>query len=89
MFLIRSQDKRHLANNIELDICENEYTKLFEIYNKGVVIAEYSTEEKAIKVLDMICGEVWEPFYANTIDENEVAIYKNIVFNMPQDNEVN
>ncbi len=51
-------------------------------------IGVYSTKEKAIKVLDMIQAEYQKPVHQNVIAENEVAIYKNKVFHMPQDSEV-
>lgn len=51
------------------------------------LLGEYSTKEKAIKALDMLQKKIIE------IDKNKFlgmteAIYKNIVFEMPQDDEV-
>lgn len=95
--LIRSQDKRtiipleKIAIGITKDnhVCatSNMCVSLAEI--RAVVLGEYSTEEKAIRVLNKICEEYQAPIYRNVIAENEVAIYENIVFQMPQDNELN
>lgn len=72
--LIRSQDKKKITNDLCLEIVENEYTHAFEIFNNSVgVIGEYSTEEKAIKSLDLVC------FYYK-----EDAVYY-----MPKDNDLN
>lgn len=94
--LIRSQDKRKIiplekfAIRITKDnyICatSNMYASPMEV--SAGVLGGYSTEEKAIKVLDMLCELYQEPFYANDISESEVAIYENIVFHMPQDDDI-
>ena len=99
--LIRSQDKVTLTNFeqvTDLTIVPNE--KEFEIYvcypfsvtayneYSKLCIGTYSTNEKAIKVLDMIQEKYQEPIYQNVIGNNETAIYKNMVFQMPQDSEV-
>ena len=99
--LIRSQNKEQLYNLDSLyGICYEEthdYKKGKEIstnheicVDTGVVdsIGAYSTKEKAIKVLDMIQEKFQEPIYQNDVGGNEIAIYKNVVFQMPQDNEV-
>lgn len=95
--LIRSQDKKKIislekfAIGITKDnyVCatSNMYASPMEV--SAGVLGGYSTEEKAIKVLDMICAEYQVPIYRNVIDENEVAIYENTIFQMPQDSEVN
>lgn len=80
--LIRSQDNKKITNDLCLEIIENEYIHGFEIFNNSIgVIGEYSTEEKAIKVLDMIQEE-----YANG---NEWLNVAGKVFHMPQEDEVN
>ena len=75
--LIRSQDKRRIVNVNNCNLiatmisCETKHN----ITVDGMVIGTYSTEEKAIKVLDMI--------------QNNFEDYiKNVVFQMPQDEEV-
>lgn len=76
--LIRSQDNKKITNDLCLEIIENEYTHSFEIFNNSVgVIGEYSTEEKAIKVLD----EIFRAF-------RNMAFVDVVTFQMPQDNEV-
>ena len=66
---VRSQNKRILTeiHDVEIDIgCK--------VWGSGMLIGEYTTEEKALLVLDMI---------------EKVAIYPgNALFQMPQDEEV-
>ena len=89
--LIRTQSKRRLINlntisSIEIDTNDNSiYAK-----NRGIYyfLGEYSTEEKALKVLDMIEERTNEPIYINDIGGNEYAKYPAPSFHMPQDNEV-
>lgn len=72
--IIRSQDKKSITTDLNLTIYEDDWTHKYEISNSvGVDLGEYSTEEKAIKVLDMIC---------------EKAFVQANVFQMPQDSEV-
>lgn len=95
--IIRSKDKKHITTDINLEIVTNTYYPedddgdvLVEskIYNSvGLLLATYSTEEKAIKVLDMI----QEAFYRQWDVENKfVDVTKNDtpIFQMPQDEEV-
>lgn len=98
--LIRSQDKKRLVEMHGLFITEihkrigakAKYIVGYEIFNyendSELKIGEYSTEEKAIKVLDMIQEEYQKPVYQNVIADNETAIYQSKVFQMPQDDEV-
>ena len=88
--IIRSQDKRGFVNLANIDtVCVSSEWEIFAFDNNAKsFIGIYSTEEKAIKALDMIQQEYLQPIYQNVIDENEVAIYKNKVFQMPQDSEV-
>ena len=69
--IIRSQDKTKIFNfeQIRKIDCDNGMIVVDSIS----LLGEYSTEEKAIKVLDMIC---------------EKAFVKANVFQMPQDSEV-
>ena len=84
--LIRSQDKKEIHNldrvsNIAVLPCfGNENVFLIEV-NRQHTIGRYSTEEKAIKVLDMICKA-----YENYRGGN---VYEYSIFNMPSDEEVN
>ena len=69
--IIRSQDKTKIFNfeQIRKIDCDNGMIVVDSIS----LLGEYSTEEKAIKVLDMICEKVF-------VQAN--------VFQMPQDSEV-
>lgn len=71
--LIRSQDRKSNTDDMNLYICESTNNN-FSICNaKTGNLGEYSTEAKAIKVLDMI---------------SEYYFKKDQSFNMPQDEEV-
>ena len=66
---IRSQDKKILTeiHDVEIDSAN-------QIWGSGSLIGEYSTEEKALLVLDMI---------------EKVSMYSgNTLFQMPDDDEV-
>ena len=89
--IIRSQDKKRIANigtcNLIdiIDSCKN--TK--HIIVDGMVIGTYATEEKAVKVLDMIqdayMGSAkWMITYNGKMQQSTVPV----VFQMPQDSEV-
>lgn len=84
--LIRSQDKKKIANlaNIAELVILNFY-EICAVYGNGHVdLGEYSTEEKAKKVLDDI-----ENTYIGTLwTEKDAIIANRVVFEMPQDNEV-
>ena len=98
--LIRSQDKRMLCPLKPMcvhPLIKNEkvYGRIIEKYQIHIcigaeygIIAEYSTEEKAIKVLDMICEKYQEPICENEIEDYVKLTYKNIIFQMPKDEEV-
>lgn len=94
--IIRSQDKKRIVN---FDVCHLSITAdNCIVATNGVVsypsemlsgiIGEYSTEEKAIKVLDMICEKYKEPIVRANYTDNESLIYANSVFQTPQDSEV-
>lgn len=71
---IRSQDRLRLqyVNRFEIEHFENK--EIATITGHGWFLGEYSTEEKALLVLDMI---------------EKVAMYPgNTLFQMPQDDEV-
>lgn len=79
--IIRSQDKKSIVNmdNIDtIDIRENLIRAFNGGNDMGINIGKYSTEEKAIKVLDMI---------AQNYVESEKYIIRR-VFQMPSDKEV-
>ena len=95
--LIRSQDKRGLINlknvaEIYIDIrSEGQIIATFgDYYSQVTELGNYSTKEKAIKVLDMIQSE-----YTKTTDLKHefnsnilFCVPMSHVFNMPQDSEV-
>lgn len=83
--IIRSQNKKRIANlkNITEIVCNQGFEILVYFASDIVyseIFGEYSTEEKAVKVLDLIC-ETYEVFCAGNA-------YEQSVFNMPQDSEV-
>ena len=75
---VRSQFRKTLLNASEFHIVER-YGE-FGVYAGAVVLGNYSTEEKAMKVMDMI---------ESAIIEHEIAKAKSkIIFYMPKDDEV-
>lgn len=91
--IIRSQNKRITTTDLNLHIESIEVGKenikrVFIKSEKMGTIGVYSTEEKAIKVLDMICEKYKEPIVRANYTDNESLIYANSVFQMPQDSEV-
>ena len=81
--IIRSQDKHRLEtmDRAYVSICGD------IVYINGIDFGRYSTEEKAIKVLDMICDAYCR---MEDIKCGAVQAQKNdsFCFNMPQDCEV-
>ena len=83
--IIRSQDKKKIFNleQIRKIDCETNSVMADDIS----VMGTYSTEEKAIKVLDMICDA-----YCRMEDVKCGAVqaqkHDSFCFNMPQDSEV-
>ena len=97
--IIRSQDKESIINmdNISHIYIANPLGELhdFRICASGYVIAEYSTEAKAIKVLDMIQQEYGKHLYGQGGQMATADIYIQPfafippkVFQMPSDEEV-
>ena len=106
--IIRSQDKKILTDNLNLEIVTHDLvsTKLAsfgekngeqsKIYNSvGLCMGIYSTEEKAIKVLDMIEKEYGRHIYGEggqlSTTNHYVEPFAFIppkVFQMPSDEEV-
>lgn len=78
--IIRSQDKHGFVNLGNIDtVCMDAEWNIYAFNGKAnSLIGTYSTEEKAIKVLDMI---------AQNYVESEKYIIRR-VFEMPQDSEV-
>lgn len=75
---IRSQDKTSLIECKKIDICESrdkyEFIANYKYYDGDETyddLGEYSTKEKAIKVLDMI--------------QEHIVKHSNNVFEMPKD----
>ena len=87
--IIRSQDKKAITDDLKLYIRENDFTRgkvKWEIRNaEQDLLATYSTEEKAIKVLDMI-QSAYNSIETMKIDKG--AWRDNHYFEMPQDSEV-
>lgn len=53
--IVRSQNRKTMTTDLNFEIYENNHDHTFEIFNNTVgTMGEYSTEEKAIAVLDMI-----------------------------------
>lgn len=91
--LIRSQDKEKIINlsnigyvEIEPNFYEGERYYINTNFPE-IKIAEYSSKEKAIKVLGMI-----ENFYSNLqytrFAGSDYSEFFNVIFQMPQDEEV-
>lgn len=95
--LIRSQDKKNLTNFEQLtDLAVMKLENGFRInayyaFSVGddyavMGIGEYSTEEKALKVLDMI-----EQAYCKSFEEQKQNYFGHrydLIFHMPKDEEV-
>lgn len=92
--LIRSQNKKSLYNlNANRGIYIRQHSKCQEIIGDGLgSLGIYSTEEKAIKVLDRIEESYIGTCYTDTEFDGQnihnVIIANNVVFQMPQDEEV-
>lgn len=89
--IIRSQDKKRTTTDLNLHIESIEVGKenikrVFIKSEKMGTIGVYSTEEKAIKVLDMICAEYQ---YAEECKHTGVgSAPPEFVFHMPSDESV-
>lgn len=77
--IIRSQDKRTIIPLNQPIYVEMVIDK-WKVSTESFFLGEYSTKEKAIKVLDMICKA-----YENYRGGN---VYEYSIFNMPSDEEV-
>lgn len=91
--IIRSQDKKLLVNfkNVA-SLYANSKNKIVVMYpavsedSLWDELGQYSTEEKAIKVLDMIQNKYENVTYENNHGDQNCGEYAS--FQMPQDNEV-
>lgn len=95
--IIRSQDKKSITTDLNLKIMDRDSISVkYKICSsKEGCIGYYSTEEKAIKVLDMIQQEYGRHFYGQGGQMATADIYIQPfafippkVFQMPQDSEV-
>ncbi|WP_342756758.1 hypothetical protein [Kineothrix sedimenti] len=103
--LIRSQSKKQLINfsnyhGVAISYkndCDFGVCAVYEMQSQEVAQVEmgnYSTEEKAIKVLDMIqnayTGSLWTENHYDYTAQTSVPglIANNVVLQMPQDSEV-
>lgn len=89
MVWIRSQDRKTLVNASDFRIYEEH--KGFSICARIDVLGYYSTEEKAMKVMDMIQNSITGTRFEFTDivrDCDLAGIEIHNVFNMPQDSEV-
>lgn len=97
--LIRSQDKKKLCKLGTFEILKKIKTNVkrerevvgFYILTgdkeEALIIGEYSTEEKAIKVLDMIESFYSNLHYSSFLGSDKCEFFDSI-FQMPQDEEV-
>ena len=93
---IRSQNREDLMQLDDISVCKrgdfpdirSEFAVVCYRHGTHCVLGEYSTKEKAIKVLDMMQKKYLE---TTEICQGDYAIRyvpRAIVFQMPQDNEV-
>ena len=89
--IIRSQNKKRITDDLKLHIWIAEYESTNETYeirdSSCATIGEYSTMEKAVKVLDMIC-EFANELHFETVATDQCGRLDGVVFDMPQDSEV-
>ena len=94
--IIRSQDKKRVLNfanitDLIINTTKKDESEIIACFPYSIIddrgynkIGTYSTEEKAIKVLDMI-----EKLYVESVWTDERMIIANrVCFEMPQDSEV-
>ena len=100
--LIRSQDKKILIpNELGYLVVAEEYESGYSVFlNSGYLketwwrLGEYSTEAKAIKVLDMIQNAYINSTYTEYLHDYSAQAtipyvnVNNVVFQMPQESEV-
>lgn len=94
MIWVRSQNKEVLVEVENLAIFSKEGS--YEIHSYTECLGKYSTKEKALKVLDMIQERIQKGskykrrvvYYAQEYQGRNDYDYGEIVFPMPQDDEV-
>lgn len=92
--IIRSQDKKSIFNlesikSIKVGVLFKCWAgESCDISIDKEVVGTYSTEEKAIRVLDMICNRYVEPISQAIVSDEETFIYQNSIFQMPADEDV-
>lgn len=82
--IIRSQDKKIIK---PIESCGEIYVLDSMVFIDGRGFGAYSTEEKAIKVLDDICSFA-NGFHFEKIATDQCGRLDGVVFQMPQDSEV-
>lgn len=82
---IRSQDKMKLVKANKINILTR-HQWAYDVYSDNFIMGTYSTEENALKVLDMI-QEAIVPKLIIDVDGRVEKVEK-MVFQMPQDEEV-
>lgn len=84
---IRSQDRKILTEIHNLDIDD-----IGQIWDGSSLLGKYSTEEKALKVLDEIQGKIECPYPSKTMPVFDTNCYhlieKSKLYQMPQDEDV-
>lgn len=95
---IRNQDKHFLVNACAFEISDDDvfdgvnYLIIGLSNNTSYLLGKYSTEEKALKVLDEIQKYIGrERFYSTTkgiSEQQSISIENTNVFKMPQDEDV-
>lgn len=83
---IRSQDGKGLTNPQDVYVARRAKTWAI-CANRGIDLGNYSTEEKALKVLDMIEKKIIEIDKTKFYGVQETT-YKDNVFKAPKDEEV-
>ena len=86
---IRSQNRYALVNADKFSVSKEH--EVFRIYSENYFLGEYSTEEKALKAMDMIQNAITGTRFEFTDivrDCDLAGIEIHNVFNMPQDSEV-
>ena len=82
---IRSQDRKTLVNADKFSASKEH--EVFRIYSVNYFLGEYSTEEKALKVMDMIEEAI---IYCEAMMNIDSIIFdeRKMVLQMPKDDEV-
>ena len=88
---IRSQDRKILTEVHDIEVDSG-----FKVWGSGSLIGEYSTEEKAIRVMDMIQKQIASrsesyELVRPILKSDRFSPYwkkREVVFNMPDDTEI-